>query len=158
MTSVSLRKNLNKMMTTLSNLCWTASKNGPVFNSRKYIRELEISFYGAIFTKKWHETRSSKRSSHPRPPYAQKPNQTTVSFGCINYFQLFIPRLSDKSGFLQEQISSWVLNPSTDVAFQQLKAWICDYLLETILAYLNTVKPVVIQTNASEHNLGVALL
>ena len=78
--------------------------------------------------------------------------------GLINYLQPFIPGLSAKTSFLWEQLSQWDLNPSTDAAFQCLKAWICQTLLKVTLAYYDRTKPVVIQTDASEFGLGTALL
>ena len=78
--------------------------------------------------------------------------------GLIKYPQPFIPGLSAKTTFLQEQLSQWDCNPSTDAAFQPLKAWICQTLLKVTLAGYDRTKPVVIQTDASKFRLGAALL
>ena len=78
--------------------------------------------------------------------------------GMINYLQPFIPGLSAKTTFLWEQLSQWDWNPSTDTAFQCLKAWICQTLLKVTMAYYDRTKPAVIQTDASEYGLGAALL
>ena len=40
--------------------------------------------------------------------------------GLINYLQPFIPCLSAKTTFLQEQLCQWDWNPSTDSAFKSL--------------------------------------
>ena len=78
--------------------------------------------------------------------------------GLINYLQPFIPGLSAKTTFLQEQLSQWDWNPSTDAAFQHLKAWICQTLLKVTLAYYDRTKPAMIQTDVSKFGLGAALL
>ena len=60
--------------------------------------------------------------------------------------------------FLQEQTAEWDWNPSTNAAFQCLKAWICQTLLNTTLAYYDWSKPVIVKTDASEYGLSVALI
>ena len=48
--------------------------------------------------------------------------------------------------------------PSTDNLFQKLKQWICNTLLKTTLMNYDRNLPLTIQTDASEHGLGAALL
>ena len=91
-------------------------------------------------------------------PTPDNHKQLQSFLGLINYLQPFLPNLASKTTFLREQISSWDWNPSTDIAFQKLKQWICKTLLNTTLAYFDCTKPVVIQTDASEYGLGAALL
>ena len=78
--------------------------------------------------------------------------------GLINYLQPFIPGLYTKTQFLHEQLAEWDWNPSTDSAFQCLKAWICQTLLKVTLAYYVRSKPVIMQTDTSEYGLGTALM
>ena len=78
--------------------------------------------------------------------------------GLINYLQSFIPGLSAKTSFLLKQLSQLDWIPSTDGAFQCLKAWICQTLLKVTLAYYDRTNPVVIQTDASKFRPGTALL
>ena len=78
--------------------------------------------------------------------------------GLINYLQPFIPGLSAKTLFLHEQLAKWDWNPSTDAAFQQLKAWICQTLFNATLAYYDRSKPVIVQMDASEYGLGATLI
>ena len=49
-------------------------------------------------------------------------------------------------------------NPSTDAAFQHLKAWICQTLLNATLAYYDQSKPVVVQMDASKYGLWATLI
>ena len=78
--------------------------------------------------------------------------------GLINYLQPFIPSLSAKTTFLHEQLAEWDYNPSTDAAFQCLKAWICQTHLNATLAYYDRSKPVVVQMDASKYGLGDTLI
>ena len=70
--------------------------------------------------------------------------------GLINYLQLFMPGLSSKIMFLHGQLTKRDWNPSTDAAFQHLKAWICQTLLNTTLMYYDRSKPVIEQSDASK--------
>ena len=45
-----------------------------------------------------------------------------------------------------------------DVAFQPLKAQICQTLLSATLAYYNRSKPVMVQMDASKYGLGAVLI
>ena len=76
----------------------------------------------------------------------------------LNYLQPFTPDFSDKTAFLWSQITNWGWNPSADSAFQQLKAWICNWLLHTTLTCYDWEKPVSILTVTIEYSLGAALL
>ena len=53
---------------------------------------------------------------------------------------------------------SRMLQASTHSAFQQLKQWICNTLLKTILAYYGRTQPLTLQTDACKYGLGTALL
>ena len=145
--------------TNLLELMKTASKNGLVFNSHKCsIRQPQITFYGAIFTSQGMKPDPTKIQALQDLPKPDNHKQLQSFLGLINYLQPFLPGLASKTTFLREQISSWDWNPSTDIAFQKLKHWICKTLLNTTLAYFDRTKPVVIQTDASEYGLGAALL
>ena len=137
--------------TNLLQLMKTASKNGLVFNSHKCsIRQLQITFYGAVFTSKGMKPDPTKIQALQDLPTPDNHKQLQSFLGLINYLQPFLPDLASKTTFLREQISSWDWNPSTDIAFQKLKQWICKTLLNTTLAYFDHTKPIVIQTDASE--------
>ena len=60
--------------------------------------------------------------------------------------------------FLHEQFAKWDWNLSTDAAFQCLKAWICQTLLNATLMYYDRSKPVIMQTDASEYGVGATLI
>ena len=78
--------------------------------------------------------------------------------GLINYLQPFIPSLSTKTTVLCKQFAEWDWNPSMDAAFQCLKAWICQTLLNAILTYYYRSKPVIVQIAASKYGLGATLI
>ena len=136
-----------------------AKTHGVVFNSAKcHIRQPQIAFYGAVFTGQGMRPDPSKIQALQDLPASDSQTKLQSFLGLINYLQPFIPGLSAKTSFLWEQFSQWDWNPSTDAAFQCLKAWICQTLLKVTLAYYDRTKPVVIQTGASEFRLGAALL
>ena len=107
-----------------------------------------------------------KGTSLARPSYSHQSKVITIIFGLINYLQSFIPifltvihpHLSDKIAFPRTQFTNSDWNPSTDAAFQQLTAWIYNWLLHRTLAYCDREKPITIQTTASKCGLGTALL
>ena len=103
-----------------------------------------------------HATRPHQNPSLTRPSCPNLQTKLQSFLGLINYLQPFIPGLSAKTTFLWEQLSQWDWNPSTDAAFQHLKAWICQTFLKVTLAYYDRTKPAMIQTDASEFGLGTA--
>ena len=137
----------------------SAKTHGTVFNSTKcHIRQPQIAFYSAVFTGQGMQQDPSKLQALQDLPAPDLQTKLQSFLGLINYLQPFIPCLSAKTSFLQEQLSQRDWNPSTDAAFQHLKAWICQTLLNVTLAYYDRTKPVMIQTDASEFRLGAALL
>ena len=107
--------------------------------------------------KEWNQTQWKIQALQDLPT-PENHKQLQSFLGLINYLQPFLPNLASKTTFLREQVSHWDWNPSTDIAFQKLKQWICKTLLNTTLTYFDSTKPVVIQTDASEYGLGAALL
>ena len=91
-------------------------------------------------------------------PTPKSPTKLQSLLGLINYLQPFIPGLSSKRMFLQEQTTKWDWNSLTCAAFQHLQAWICQTLLNTTLAYYYWSKPVIVQTDASKYILSVAII
>ena len=137
----------------------SAKTHGIVFNSAKcHIRQPQVAFYGTVFTGQGMQPDPSKIHTLQDLPAPDLQTKLQSFLGLINYLQPFIPGLSAKTTFLQEQLSQWDWNPSTDAAFQCLKAWICQTLLKVTLVYYDRTKPVMIQTDASEFRLGTALL
>ena len=105
-----------------------------------------------------HETDPAKVQALQDLPTPHNPKQLQSFLGLINYLQSFLPGLASKTTFLREQVTNWDWNPSTDQSFHCLNSWICNTLLKTILAYYDRTQPLVLQTNASEYGLSVALL
>ena len=89
-------------------------------------------------------------------PQTQKELQSFP--GLINYLQPFLLDLSHKTTFFREQVSNWDWRPSTDTSFHHLKQWICNTLLKTTLAYYDCTKPIEVHTDASEYEIGAALI
>ena len=104
------------------------------------------------------ELQPSKIQALQDLPTSNFPFKLQSFLGLINYFQPFIPGISEKKAFLWEQLTEWDWNPSTDAAFQQHKAWICQTFLSTSLTYYDQSKPVIMQTGASRYGLGAALI
>ena len=143
----------------LLHLMESAKTHGIVFNSAKcHIRQPQIAFYGVVFTGQGMQPDPSKIQALQDLPAPDMQTKLQSFLGLIDYLQPFIPGLSAKTSFLQEQLSQWDWNPLTDAAFQCLKAWICQTLLKVTLVYYDRTKPVMIQTDASKFGLGAALL
>ena len=139
----------------LLQLMQTAKQHGIVFNSSKcQIRLSQITFYSAVFTAQGMQPDPAKIQALQDLPTPNSRVKLQSSLGLINYLQPFIPSLFTTTTFLCKQLAEWDWNPSTDTAFQQLKAWICQTLLNTTLTYYNRSKPVILQTDASEYGLG----
>ena len=140
-------------------LMQSAKTNGIVFNSTKYhIRQPQIAFYGTVFTGQGMQPDPVKIQAIQDLPAPDLQTRLQSFLGLINYLQPFIPGPSNKTMFLCKQLAQWDWNPSTDAAFQHLKAWICQTLLKVTLTYYDRSKPVVVQTDMSEYGLSAALL
>ena len=143
----------------LLQLMKTAQGQGLVFNSRKCaICQSKISFYGAIFTVQGMRPDPAKVQALQDLPAPQNQKQLQSLLGLINYLQPFLPSLASKTKFLRQQVTNWERIPSTDQAFNHLKFWVCNMFLKTTLIYYDCTKLLVLQTNASEYGLCVALL
>ena len=132
---------------------------GLVFNSSKWaIFQSQISFYGAIFTVQGMRLDRAKVQALQDLPAPQNLKQLQSFLSLVNSLQPFLSSLASKTTFLREQVTNWDWNPSTDQAFNCLKSWVCNILLKTTLTYYEHTKPLILQTNASEHGLGTALI
>ena len=97
--------------------------HGIIFNSAKFcIRQPQIPFYGAVFTAQGMQLDLSKIQALQDLSTPDSQAKLQSFLGLINYMQPFIPSLSAKITFLCEQLTKWDWNPSTDEAFQCLKA------------------------------------
>ena len=93
----------------------SAKTHGIVFNSAKWhIRQPQIAFYGAVFTGQGMQPDPTKIQSSQDIPAPDSQTKLQPFLGLINYLQPFIPGLSNKTVFLQEQLSQWDWNPLTD--------------------------------------------
>ena len=110
----------------------------------------QISLNMAWDQTKW-RYKPYKTTQHP----SVKKNYNHFRLNCL---QPFIPDLSAKTAFLWAQITNWDWNPSTNSAFHQPGAWICNWLLHTNLTYYDQENPVTIQTDTRKYRLGTALL
>ena len=98
-----------------------------MFNSAKcHIRQLQIAFYGAVFTTQCMQLDPAKIQALQDLPAPDLQTKFQSFLNLINYLQPFIPGLFNKTVFLPEQLAQWDWNPLTDAAFQCLKAWICQ--------------------------------
>ena len=143
----------------LLQLMKTAQGHGLVFNSSKCaIHKSQISYYGTIFTAQGMKPDPEKVQALQDLPAPQNPKQFQSFLGLINYLQPFLSNLAAKTTFLRKQVTNWDCNPSTNQAFNNLKSWISNMLLKTILAYYDRTKPLILQTDASEYGLSAALI
>ena len=109
-----LSKTRDKHDTNLLQLMKTGSKNGLVFNSHKCsIRQLQITFYGAIFTAKGMKPNPMKIQALQDLPTPETSGTIAIILGLINYLQPYLPNLASRMTFLREQILHWDWNPST---------------------------------------------
>ena len=123
----------------LLQLMQAAKEHGIVFNSAKcQIRQPQTAFYGAVFTAQGMWPDPSKIQALQNLPTSNSQVKVQSFLGLINYLQPFIHGLSSKTTFLHEQLTKWDWNPLRDATFQCLKAWICQALLNAILAYTMT--------------------
>ena len=135
------------------------SQHGIIFNSSKcQIRQSQIAFYSAVLNTQGILPDPSKIQALQDLPIPDSPVKLQSFLGLIHYLQPFIPGSSNKTMFLWEQLTRWDGNPLTDTAFQYLKAWISQTLLNTTLAYCDGSKPVIVLTDASQYGLGTGLL
>ena len=105
-----------------------------------------------------HVARSHQNPSPPRLPTPDSQVKLQSFLGLINCLQPFIPSLSTKTTFLHEQLAKWDRKPLMDAAFQCLKAWVCQTLLNTTLMYYDRSKPIIVGMDASEYRLGTAII
>ena len=99
-------------------LMQSAKDHGIIFNSAKcHIRQPQIVFYGAVFTAKGMQLNPSKIQALQDLPTPDSQTKLQYFLGLINYLQPFIPGLSTKTVFLQEQLTKWDWNSSTDAVF-----------------------------------------
>ena len=104
-------------------LMQSAKTHGIVFNSTKcHTRQPQITFDVAVFTGKVMQPDPTKIQALQDLPAPDSQTKLQSFLGLINYLQPFIHGLSNKTMFLQEQLSQWDWNPSTDAACQCLKA------------------------------------
>ena len=101
----------------------TAKEHGAVFNSAKcQIRQPQIAFYVAVFTAEGMWSDPSKIQALQDLPTPDSQAKLQSFLGLINYLQPVIPSFSAKTMFLYELLAEWDRDPSTDAAFQCLKA------------------------------------
>ena len=137
----------------------TAKEHNIVFsNSKCQIRQPPITLLSCSVHHTRHAAKSIQFPSHPRPSNTQFPCKTSALPRPDKLPPNFIPSLSDKIMFLQEQLTEWGWNPSRNAAFQWVKAWICQTLLSTTLTYYDWSKPVIVQTDTRKYGLGAALI
>ena len=143
----------------LLQLMQTPKEHSIVFNNTMcWIRQPQIAFYGAVFTAQgmWPDPAKIQAVQDLPTPDSQVKLQSSLRL--INYVQPLVLSLSTKTTFVCEQLAEWDWNPSRDTAFQHLKAWICQTLLNATLTYYDRSKPVLVQTDTSEYGLGTALI
>ena len=90
----------------LLHLMESAKTHGIVFNSAKcHIMKPQIAFYAAVFTGQGMQPDPSKIQALQDLPAPDLQTKVQSFLGLINYLYPFIPGLSNKTAFLQEQLS-----------------------------------------------------
>ena len=134
-------------------------EHGLVFNKDKCaVKQTSIVFLGCV-----HDT----NGAHPDPekacavhkmPAPKTATQLQKYLGLVTYLSPFIPLLSSFTAQLYELLkkgSEFIWNNSYQEAFDKVKSMVCK---DTMLWYFNVCRPVTVHVDASQKDLGPALL
>ena len=140
-------------LTTLLN---TARKCNVHLNYEKLqYKQKEVKFFGEMHTLHGCKTAQSKIKAIQEMPAPQCKKQVQSFIGIINYLSKFSARLSEPIRDLCKENVPFNWGPEHNDAFQLIKK---EIAAAPILAYYNSKKPTVLQTNASCKGLGACLL
>ena len=143
----------------LHNLMQVAHEHGLVFNQEKCdVKATSVTFFGTVYDKDGaHPDPKKVEAIHKMPP-PEGPQELQTFLRMTTYLSPFIPSLSTLTAPLQGLLkkgTEFTWNNSYQDAFDTVKKMVC---MDTTLWYFDAHKPVIIQVDTSQKELGAALL
>ena len=142
----------------LHQLMERARETGLVFNYHKCkINQEEVPFFGSIYSKDGVRADPIKVQAIAELATPSSKKELQSFLGMVTYLSPYIPKLSELTAPLRNLLpkeADFQWNHEQQKAFQQLKDHICR---AGTLAYFDPAKPAVVQADASQNAIGVAL-
>ena len=136
-----------------------ACKYDMVFSPQKtHMKAQAINFFGCLYDANGVHPDPGKVNAVHALPVPTSVTELQEFLGLVTYLSPFIPGLSTLTAPLHELLkkdTDFIWNHTYNATFQQVKEAVIS---DTTLRYFNPSLPVTIQVNASQVNLGAALL
>ena len=137
-------------------------ETGLTLNSKKCSKfgQDSVSFFGVIFGKDGMCLDLKKIQGILEMPPPKDTTQLQSFLGMVNFMHNFIPHLSEHTATLRGLLTKNAIfhwDESTNAAFQKLQSFIAEAQKRSFKFYNRTL-PLTVQSDASKHGLGAALL
>ena len=134
-------------------------ERGVALNAQKLcLRESEVPFIGHITTSKGLCIDPAKVKAIQKMPAPTDKAGVQRVLGMVQYLSKFLPNLADITKPLRDLTQKdvpWTWGPAQESAFEQMQAAVSS---TPVLRYYNLAEEVTLQCDASQHELGAALL